>query len=178
MLLYSFVFFARNYLFKFFFLEIEWNVLVTSWVPYPFYSDQTNPQCHVWFIGQSRENCCHHKREFLCHWRQRSDGQWWLFLVCWQSWWCHHILWVCTFGTFRKSQFTREIYLGVDIKGFFFSPSRYRIGPFEVESALIEHPAVVESAVVSSPDPVRGEVVWRSLIKAAISYFQVAHLTT
>ncbi|KAJ7305831.1 hypothetical protein JRQ81_010197 [Phrynocephalus forsythii] len=34
----------------------------------------------------------------------------------------------------------------------------YRIGPFEVESALIEHPAVVESAVVSSPDPVRGEV--------------------
>ncbi|XP_034986392.1 acyl-coenzyme A synthetase ACSM5, mitochondrial [Zootoca vivipara] len=35
----------------------------------------------------------------------------------------------------------------------------YRIGPFEVESALIEHPAVVESAVVSSPDPVRGEVV-------------------
>ncbi|NXJ14998.1 ACSM3 synthetase, partial [Odontophorus gujanensis] len=35
----------------------------------------------------------------------------------------------------------------------------YRIGPFEVESALIEHPAVVESAVVSSPDPIRGEVV-------------------
>ena len=34
----------------------------------------------------------------------------------------------------------------------------YRIGPFEVESALIEHPAVLESAVVSSPDPVRGEV--------------------
>ncbi|KAM3826823.1 acyl-coenzyme A synthetase ACSM4, mitochondrial-like [Vipera latastei] len=37
--------------------------------------------------------------------------------------------------------------------------SGYRIGPFEVESALIEHPAVVESAVVSSPDIVRGEVV-------------------
>uniref|UniRef100_A0A8D2NWK8 AMP-binding enzyme C-terminal domain-containing protein n=1 Tax=Zosterops lateralis melanops TaxID=1220523 RepID=A0A8D2NWK8_ZOSLA len=36
---------------------------------------------------------------------------------------------------------------------------RYRIGPFEVESALIEHPAVAEAAVVSSPDPVRGEVV-------------------
>ncbi|KAJ6634568.1 hypothetical protein lerEdw1_013952 [Lerista edwardsae] len=35
----------------------------------------------------------------------------------------------------------------------------YRIGPFEVESALQEHPAVTESAVVSSPDPVRGEVV-------------------
>ncbi|NXJ60778.1 ACSM3 synthetase, partial [Rostratula benghalensis] len=37
--------------------------------------------------------------------------------------------------------------------------SGYRIGPFEVESALIQHPAVSESAVVSSPDPVRGEVV-------------------
>ncbi|MBC7106528.1 MAG: AMP-binding protein, partial [Firmicutes bacterium] len=35
----------------------------------------------------------------------------------------------------------------------------YRIGPFEVESALLEHPAVAESAVVSSPDEVRGEVV-------------------
>ena len=35
----------------------------------------------------------------------------------------------------------------------------YRIGPFEVESALIEHPAVAESAVVASPDSVRGEIV-------------------
>ena len=35
----------------------------------------------------------------------------------------------------------------------------YRIGPFEVESALIEHEAVAESAVVSSPDETRGEVV-------------------
>uniref|UniRef100_A0A8C0LYG1 medium-chain acyl-CoA ligase n=2 Tax=Canis lupus familiaris TaxID=9615 RepID=A0A8C0LYG1_CANLF len=37
--------------------------------------------------------------------------------------------------------------------------SGYRIGPFEVESALTEHPAVAEAAVVSSPDPIRGEVV-------------------
>ncbi|XP_033073720.1 acyl-coenzyme A synthetase ACSM1, mitochondrial isoform X1 [Trachypithecus francoisi] len=37
--------------------------------------------------------------------------------------------------------------------------SGYRIGPAEVESALMEHPAVAESAVVSSPDPIRGEVV-------------------
>jgi len=37
--------------------------------------------------------------------------------------------------------------------------SGYRIGPFEVESALIEHPAVAESAVVSSPDETRGAVV-------------------
>ena len=37
--------------------------------------------------------------------------------------------------------------------------SGYRIGPFEVESILIEHPAVKESAVVASPDEIRGEVV-------------------
>jgi len=35
----------------------------------------------------------------------------------------------------------------------------YRIGPQEVENALIEHPAVQESAVVGVPDPERGEVV-------------------
>ncbi|KAG8145611.1 hypothetical protein E2320_012122 [Naja naja] len=37
--------------------------------------------------------------------------------------------------------------------------SGYRIGPFEVEYALMKHPAVAEAAVVSSPDPIRGEVV-------------------
>jgi acetyl-CoA synthetase len=37
--------------------------------------------------------------------------------------------------------------------------SGYRIGPFEVESALIEHPAVQEAAVVGSPDDIRGLVV-------------------
>lgn len=35
----------------------------------------------------------------------------------------------------------------------------YRIGPFEVESALIEHPAVAEAAVVGKPDDVRGNIV-------------------
>jgi acetyl-CoA synthetase len=35
----------------------------------------------------------------------------------------------------------------------------YRIGPFEVESALVEHPAVAEAAVVSAPDEERGAVV-------------------
>ena len=35
----------------------------------------------------------------------------------------------------------------------------YRIGPFEVESALLEHNAVAESAVVASPDAMRGAVV-------------------
>jgi acetyl-CoA synthetase/medium-chain acyl-CoA synthetase len=35
----------------------------------------------------------------------------------------------------------------------------YRIGPFEVESALLEHPDVVEAAAVAAPDPDRGHVV-------------------
>ncbi|MEE9249350.1 MAG: acyl--CoA ligase [Dehalococcoidia bacterium] len=35
----------------------------------------------------------------------------------------------------------------------------YRIGPFEVESALLEHPAVAESAVVAAPDELRGSIV-------------------
>jgi acetyl-CoA synthetase len=37
--------------------------------------------------------------------------------------------------------------------------SGHLIGPFEVESALIEHPAVVEAGVIGKPDPVAGEVV-------------------
>jgi acetyl-CoA synthetase/4-hydroxybutyrate---CoA ligase (AMP-forming) len=37
--------------------------------------------------------------------------------------------------------------------------SDYRVGPFEVESALIEHPAVAEAAVVGSPDPKRYQLV-------------------
>jgi acetyl-CoA synthetase len=36
-----------------------------------------------------------------------------------------------------------------------FKSSDYRISPFELESALIEHPAVAEAAVVPSPDPLR-----------------------
>ena len=39
-----------------------------------------------------------------------------------------------------------------------FKSSGYRISPFELESALIEHPAVAEAAVVPAPDPVRGLV--------------------
>jgi acyl-CoA synthetase (AMP-forming)/AMP-acid ligase II len=35
----------------------------------------------------------------------------------------------------------------------------YRVGPCEVENILMEHPSVLEAAVVSSPDPIRGEVI-------------------
>lgn len=56
----------------------------------------------------------------------------------------------------------------VDVDGYFWFVGRaddiiisaaYRIGPFEVESALIEHPAVAEAAVVGKPDRERGQVV-------------------
>jgi acyl-coenzyme A synthetase/AMP-(fatty) acid ligase len=55
-----------------------------------------------------------------------------------------------------------------DEDGFLFFEGRnddviisagYRIGPFEVESALVEHPAVAEAAVVGAPDDERGAVV-------------------
>ncbi len=42
----------------------------------------------------------------------------------------------------------------------------YRIGPFEVESALKEHPAIAESAVIASPDEMRGEIVKAYVILA------------
>lgn len=42
--------------------------------------------------------------------------------------------------------------------------SGYRIGPFEVESALLEHPAVLECAVTSVPDPERGALVKATIV--------------
>jgi len=42
--------------------------------------------------------------------------------------------------------------------------SGYKIGPFEVESALIEHPAVLECAITGVPDPVRGQVVKATVV--------------
>jgi acyl-coenzyme A synthetase/AMP-(fatty) acid ligase len=63
----------------------------------------------------------------------------------------------------------------VDADGYFWfigraddviNSSAYRIGPFEVESALVEHPAVVEAAVVGKPDPNRGEIVLAFVVLA------------
>ena len=42
--------------------------------------------------------------------------------------------------------------------------SGYRIGPFEVESALMTHPAVLECAITAAPDPVRGQVVKATVV--------------
>lgn len=62
-----------------------------------------------------------------------------------------------------------------DSKGYYWFVGRnddvikcsgYRIGPFEVESALLTHPAVVESAITGAPDPVRGQVVKATVVLA------------
>lgn len=53
----------------------------------------------------------------------------------------------------------------------------YRIGPFEVESALLEHPAVLESAVVASPDPDRGSIV-KAFVKLRPGAERSAQLAT
>ena len=42
--------------------------------------------------------------------------------------------------------------------------SGYRISPFEIESVLVEHPAVLEVAVTGVPDPIRGQVVKATII--------------
>ncbi|MDR0841441.1 MAG: AMP-binding protein [Christensenellaceae bacterium] len=42
--------------------------------------------------------------------------------------------------------------------------SGYRIGPFEVESALLEHEAVLEAAVTGVPDPLRGQIVKATIV--------------
>lgn len=52
----------------------------------------------------------------------------------------------------------------------------YRIGPFEVESALIEHPAVVEAAAVAAPDELRGEIV-KAFVVLSPGYAPSASLT-
>ena len=88
-------------------------------------------------------------------------------------------------GYYRDEELTRKIwYDGVyhtgdlawrDEDGYFWFVGRaddvikssgYRIGPFEVESALMSHPAVVECAVTGVPDPVRGMVVKATVVLA------------
>jgi acetyl-CoA synthetase len=63
----------------------------------------------------------------------------------------------------------------VDADGDFFFQARdddviimagYRIGPFEIESVLVEHPAVAECAVIGAPDAVRGEVLEAFVVPA------------
>ncbi|MFV3413488.1 acyl-CoA synthetase [Pseudomonas sp. NY15436] len=53
--------------------------------------------------------------------------------------------------------------------------SGYRVGPFDVESALIEHPAVIEAAVIGKPDPERTELV-KAFVVICSSYRPGAEL--
>jgi acyl-coenzyme A synthetase/AMP-(fatty) acid ligase len=81
-------------------------------------------------------------------------------------------------GYWNEPELTQSVFSGdwyltgdkaqVDEDGYFWFFGRnddviitsgYRIGPFEVENALIEHPAVLEAAAVASPDHERGEIV-------------------
>jgi acyl-coenzyme A synthetase/AMP-(fatty) acid ligase len=73
-----------------------------------------------------------------------------------------------TEGVFRSGYYLTGDRAYRDAEGYLWFVGRsddvilsagYRIGPFEVESVLIEHPAVVESAVVPAPDEDRGSVV-------------------
>ena len=72
-----------------------------------------------------------------------------------------------------KSYFKRGWYISgdrayKDMGGYFWfigraddviKTSGERVGPFEVESALIEHPSVIEAGVIGKPDPMRGEII-------------------
>lgn len=72
-----------------------------------------------------------------------------------------------------KSYFLGNWYISgdrayMDKDGYFWFMSRAddviktsgeRVGPFEVESALVEHPAIVEAGVIGKPDPMRGEII-------------------
>ena len=86
-------------------------------------------------------------------------------------------------GYYRDDERTRTVwhdgryYTGdmawVDEEGYYWFVGRsddvikssgYRIGPFEVESALITHPAVVECAITAVPDEIRGQVVKATVV--------------
>lgn len=88
-------------------------------------------------------------------------------------------------GYYRSAELTEEahhdgIYYTGDLAwrdedGYFWFVGRaddvikssgYRIGPFEVESALMTHPAVVECAITGVPDEIRGQVVKATIILA------------
>ena len=86
-------------------------------------------------------------------------------------------------GYFRDEALTKKVwnndiyYTGdmawFDEDGYFWFVGRaddiikssgYRIGPFEVESALVEHPAVLECAITAVPDPDRGQIVKATIV--------------
>ena len=91
------------------------------------------------------------------------------------------MMWFGGYKESRKSPFVGHYYLTGDTAELHadgsmsfvgrsddvITTSGYRIGPFDVESALLEHNAVIEAAVVGVPDPERTEVVKAFVILAA-----------
>jgi acetyl-CoA synthetase/4-hydroxybutyrate---CoA ligase (AMP-forming) len=80
-----------------------------------------------------------------------------------------------TQGAFKNNMYFTGDKASFDADGYWWFVGRsddvikssdYRVGPFEVESALIEHPAVMEAAVVGSPDPKRYQLVKAYVILA------------
>ncbi|MDR2056990.1 MAG: AMP-binding protein [Dysgonamonadaceae bacterium] len=88
-------------------------------------------------------------------------------------------------GYYRDSELTKSVYHNHvyhtgdiawrDEDGYYWFVGRnddvikssgYRIGPFEVESALMTHPAVIECAITGVPDEIRGQVVKASIVLA------------
>jgi acetyl-CoA synthetase len=70
---------------------------------------------------------------------------------------CYHGCYYLTGDTAELAEEEAFTFVGRDDD--LITSAGYRIGPFDVESCLIEHPAVAESAVVGKPDPERTELV-------------------
>lgn len=70
---------------------------------------------------------------------------------------CYHGCYYLTGDTAELAEEDAFTFVGRDDD--LITSAGYRIGPFDVESCLIEHPAVAESAVVGKPDPERTELV-------------------
>lgn len=99
------------------------------------------------------------------------------------------MMWFGGYKESRKSPFVGDYYLTGDTAEIHadgsmsfvgrsddvITTSGYRIGPFDVESALLEHDAVIEAAVVGVPDPERTEVV-KAFIILAKGLEPTAHL--
>ncbi len=90
------------------------------------------------------------------------------------------MMWFGGYKESRKSPFVKHYYLTGDTAELHadgsmsfvgrnddvITTSGYRIGPFDVESALLEHDAVIEAAVIGVPDPDRTEIVKAFVILA------------
>jgi len=99
------------------------------------------------------------------------------------------MMWFSGYEESRKSPFVGQYYLTGDTAEIHadgsmsfvgrsddvITTSGYRVGPFDVESALLEHDAVIEAAVIGVPDPERTEVI-KAFVILANSFAASTHL--